>query len=140
MRSPRIDCQRRRMSPARWERLLGILIAGQMMCAALGSGCARADDTPGSSSAKKTLTICAIPESMPRMGKTEAGKPVGLDVALVTRLAGLLKRQIEFHWCASAQCAWICLPAGRCDVVIGLPLGSSQSRQVAWSVPYAAAQ
>ena len=68
------------------------------------------------------------------------GKPVGLDVAVVERVAKILGRPIEFHWCASAQCAWNCLPAGRCDVVIGQPQGSGPAREVAWSVPYAAAQ
>ena len=40
---------------------------------------------------------------MPRMGKTADGKPVGLDVAVVERLAKILERPIEFHWCAGAQ-------------------------------------
>jgi polar amino acid transport system substrate-binding protein len=47
--------------------------------------------------------------------------------------------RFEFHWCASAECSWHCLPEGRCDVVIGQPLGSGPARGVAWSVPYAAA-
>ena len=77
---------------------------------------------------------------MPRMGKTADGKPDGLDVAVAERLAAILNRSIEFHWCASAQCAWHCLPDGRCDVVLGQPYNSGPLREVAWSVPYAEAR
>jgi ABC-type amino acid transport substrate-binding protein len=52
----------------------------------------------------------------------------------------VLRRSIEFHWCASAGCSWHCLPEGRCDLVIGQPADSSPARDVAWSVPYAGAQ
>ena len=48
----------------------------------------------------KNLTICAIPDSMPRMGKTADGKPAGLDVAVIEQVARILGRPIEFHWCA----------------------------------------
>ena len=106
----------------------------------LRPGCRLGDDDGKHGTLAKVLTICAIPESMPRMGKTADGKPVGLDVAVVERVARILGRPIEFHWCASAQCAWNCLPAGRCDVVIGQPQDSGPPREVAWSVPYAAAQ
>ena len=47
---------------------------------------------------------------------------------------------VEFHWCANADCAWHCLPAGRCDMVVGLPHESGPPRTAAWSVPYAGAQ
>jgi polar amino acid transport system substrate-binding protein len=76
---------------------------------------------------------------MPRMGKTGEGKPIGIDISVVEQVARLLGRQLEFHWCAGAQCAWHCLPEGRCDVVIGQPQGSGPQREVAWSVPYAGA-
>ena len=35
------------------------------------------------------------------MGKTADGKPIGLDVAVVEHVAGILERPIEFHWCAA---------------------------------------
>ena len=54
--------------------------------------------------------------------------------------ARILGRTVEFHWCASAECAWHCLPEGRCDVVVGQPQDSGPPRDVAWSVPYAGAQ
>ena len=111
-----------------------------VICAASGRVLACGDYNDGPVTPSKVLTICAIPGSMPRMDKTVDGKPVGLDVTVVERLAKILERPIEFHWCASAQCAWNCLPAGRCDVVIGQPQGSGPAREVAWSVPYAAAQ
>ena len=101
---------------------------------------AGADDGARSAPAAKVLTICAIPDSMPRMGKTAEGKPIGLDVGVVEQVARILGRPIEFHWCAGAQCAWHCLPEGRCDVVIGQPQNSGPARDVAWSVPYAGAQ
>src|SRR5207249_5990 len=94
----------------------------------------RGDDPP------KPLVVCAVPAALPRTGKAPDGTPRGLDVALVERLGRRLGRSIAFHWCASAECSWNCLPAGRCDVVIGQPLGSASSRDVAWSVPYAGAQ
>ncbi len=61
-------------------------------------------------------------------------------MAVVKRVGRILDRKIEFHWCASAQCSWSCLPEGRCDLVIGLPIDSGPARDVAWSVPYAGAQ
>ena len=60
----------------------------------------RGDDDGRPGAASKVLTICAIPESMPRMGKSADGKPIGLDVAVVERVAKILGRPIEFHWCA----------------------------------------
>ncbi len=102
---------------------------------ALVSSRARGGDAP-----PKPLTVCAVPAAMPRTGKAPDGTPRGLDVALAERLGQSLGRSIEFHWCASADCSWNCLPAGRCDVVLGQPLGSAPSRDVAWSVPYAGAQ
>src|SRR3954463_1296730 len=88
----------------------------------------------------KPLVVCAVPAAMPRTGKAADGTPRGLDVAVVQHLGRSLGRPIEFHWCASAGCSWSCLPAGRCDVVIGQPQGSAPGRDVAWSVPYAGAQ
>jgi polar amino acid transport system substrate-binding protein len=90
--------------------------------------------------ASKPLVVCAVPAALPRTGRAPDGTPRGLDVALVQRLGQGLGRTVEFHWCASAECSWHCLPTGRCDVVIGQPLGSAPSREVAWSVPYAGAQ
>ena len=126
------------MTVIRMSRVLGVVVAAQLTCACLALVPGRGADEPRPAS--KTLTICAIPESMPRMGKDSNGKPVGLDVAVVERLAKILERPTEFHWCASAQCAWNCLPAGRCDVVIGQPQDSGPAHDVAWSVPYAIAQ
>jgi polar amino acid transport system substrate-binding protein len=77
---------------------------------------------------------------MPRSGKAPDGAPQGLDVAIAQSVGRVLGRTIEFHWCTSAQCAWHCLPAGRCDVVLGQPYDSGPPRDVAWSVPYAGAQ
>ena len=78
-----------------------------------------------------------MPAAMPRTGKAPDGTPRGLDVAVAERLGRSLGRTIEFHWCASPECAWNCLPAGRCDLVLGQPLDSGPPRAVAWSVPYA---
>jgi len=117
-----------------------MLILGFFVCAAVQSARAFSADSSGFAPAGKVLTICAIPDSLPRMGKTAAGKPVGLDVAVAEHVSRILGRPIEFHWCASAQCAWNCLPAGRCDLVIGQPQESGPPREVAWSVPYAFAQ
>jgi polar amino acid transport system substrate-binding protein len=89
---------------------------------------------------EKTLTVCAVPASMPRMGKAADGTPQGLDVAVARSVGRRLGRPIEFHWCAGAECAWHCLPEGRCDLVIGQPIDSGPPREVAWSVPYASAQ
>ena len=77
---------------------------------------------------------------MPRTGKTPDGEPLGLDTAVAERVGRVLGRPVEFHWCASAECGWHCLPEGRCDVVAGQPADSGPSRAVAWSVPYAGAQ
>jgi polar amino acid transport system substrate-binding protein len=88
----------------------------------------------------KALTICATPASMPRSDRAADGTPRGIDVAVARGVGRILGRTIEFHWCASADCAWHCLPEGRCDVVIGQPQGSGPARGVAWSVPYAGAQ
>jgi len=103
-------------------------------CTALGG------EGSGVADSSKVLTVCAIPASMPRTGKAPDGTPKGLDVAVVERVGRILGRTIEFHWCASSQCAWHCLPAGRCDVVLGQPHEPGPPRDVAWSVPYAGAQ
>jgi len=109
---------------------------------ALGGELARAQEGErgGAADSSKVLTVCAIPASMPRTGKAPDGTPEGLDVAVVERVGRILGRTIEFHWCANAQCAWHCLPAGRCDVVLGQPHESGPPRDVAWSVPYVGAQ
>jgi polar amino acid transport system substrate-binding protein len=119
--------------------MLGLAAVAQFLGPIAVPGAARTGDDEKSRGAGRVLTICAIPDSMPRMGKNAKSEPAGLDVALIERVAKILERPIEFHWCASAGCAWNCLPAGRCDVVIGQPQGSGPVREVAWSVPYAAA-
>jgi ABC-type amino acid transport substrate-binding protein len=85
------------------------------------------------------LTVCATPAAMPRTGKAPDGTPQGIDAALAQRVGKALGQAVEFHWCASAGCSWKCLPEGRCDVVIGQPVDSGPGRDVAWTVPYAAA-
>ena len=102
---------------------------------------ARGGDDDGSAAAPtKVLTVCAIPASMPRTGKAPDGTPQGLDVAVAQQVGRILGRTVEFHWCANAGCAWSCLPAGRCDMIVGLPHESGPPRTAAWSVPYAGAQ
>jgi polar amino acid transport system substrate-binding protein len=100
-----------------------------------------ADDRDGAARFQaKVLTVCAIPASMPRSDRAADGTPRGIDVAVARSVGRILGRAVEFHWCASADCAWHCLPEGRCDVVIGQPQGSGPARGIAWSVPYAGAQ
>jgi ABC-type amino acid transport substrate-binding protein len=113
-----------------------LAVASVAFAAPLGGeqGGTAADSRP------KALTVCAIPASMPRSDKAPDGTPQGLDAAIAQRVGRLLDRTIAFHWCASADCAWHCLPAGRCDVVLGQPYDSGPPRDVAWSVPYAGAQ
>jgi polar amino acid transport system substrate-binding protein len=107
----------------------------------LASICVAGDDgNRGVASEAKTLTVCAVPSALPRTGKAIDGTPQGLDVAVAQRVASVLGRTVEFHWCASAECSWHCLPEGRCDVVVGQPLGSGPPRDVGWSVPYAGAR
>jgi polar amino acid transport system substrate-binding protein len=77
---------------------------------------------------------------MPRTDKTPAGRPRGLDAAVAERVGRVLGRPVEFHWCASPDCSWHCLPEGRCDVVAGQPIDSGPARGIAWSVPYAGAR
>lgn len=77
---------------------------------------------------------------MPRTDRAPDGKPRGLDTAVAEAVARVLKRPVEFHWCASPDCSWHCLPEGRCDVVVGQALDSGPPRGVAWSVPYAGAR
>lgn len=101
-------------------------------------------DEPGTSRpvgpSPKPLVICGVPASMPRTDRTPDGKPRGLDAAVAERVARVLGRPVEFHWCANAGCSWHCLPEGRCDVVAGQPIDSGPPRGVAWSVPYAGAR
>src|SRR5262249_28294933 len=96
---------------------------------------ARADDPP-----PKALIICGVPASMPRTDRTPDGRRRGLDAAVAERVGGVLGRPVEFHWCASVDCSWHCLPERRCDVVAGQPIDSGPPRGVAWSVPYAGAR
>lgn len=98
------------------------------------------DHADGVVARTKVLTVCAIPASMPRTDKAPDGTPLGLDVAIAQRIGHILGRDVEFHWCANAGCAWNCLPAGRCDMIVGLPHESGPGRVAAWSVPYAGAQ
>lgn len=97
---------------------------------------AQADDQPS----PRPLVICGVPASMPRTDRTPDGKPRGLDAAVAERVARILGRPAEFHWCAGAGCSWHCLPEKRCDVVAGQPIDSGPARGVAWSVPYAGAR
>ena len=98
------------------------------------------DAGPAAGTKTKVLTVCAVPSAMPRTGRTPDGTPQGLDIAVVKLVGRDLGRPIEFHWCASAECGWNCLPEGRCDVVVGQPHDSGPPRDVAWSVPYAGAR
>ena len=86
------------------------------------------DQDDGAAAPTKVLTVCAMPASMPRTDKAPDGTPRGLDVAVAERVGRVLGRTVEFHWCASAGCAWNCLPAGRCDVVVGQPHESGPPR------------
>jgi putative heme-binding domain-containing protein len=88
----------------------------------------------------KALVFCTLPSAMPRTGKAPDSTPQGLDVALARLIGQVLRRSVEFHWCASPECSWHCLSEGRCDVVAGQPDRSGPARGVAWSVPYAGAQ
>src|SRR5579864_390367 len=94
----------------------------------------------GVADAPKVLTVCAEPAAMPRTGKAPDGTPQGLDLAVAQLVARSLGRTLEYHWCASAECSWRCLPAKRCDVVLGQPHSSGPPREIAWSVPYAGGQ
>lgn len=85
---------------------------------------------------KPPLVICAVPNSMPRMGKANDSSPQGLDVAVAQLVARELGRTLEFHWCASAACSWNCVTEKRCDLVIGQPHGSSPGKEISWSIPY----
>jgi polar amino acid transport system substrate-binding protein len=89
---------------------------------------------------EKPLIFCAVPASMPRIGKTPDGQPEGLDAALAKRLGRRLGRKVEFHWCGSAACSRNCLREGRCDVILGQPHEAGPPRDLAYSVPYAGSQ
>ncbi len=118
-----------------------LALVGLLSAFAVVSGpFAQADQAINGADSKPPLTVCAIPASMPRTGKAPDGTPAGLDVALAQQLGRVLGRAIQFHWCANADCAWHCLPAGRCDMVLGQPDASGPARGVARSVPYAGAQ
>lgn len=114
---------------------LTTLLGGWVSAYAGQEGKDKAGDPPAG-----TLTICAVPIAMPRTGKMPDGTAQGIDVEVARLVARRLRRPVEFHWCASAECGWNCLPAGRCDVVVGQPLDSGPARGVAWSVAYAGAQ
>jgi ABC-type amino acid transport substrate-binding protein len=128
-------------SSVRSGRMLGFPAAVLILCCAWApqhAGHGEGDRAAGPPA--KALTVCALPTAMPRTGKTPDGTPQGLDVAVAQLVGRSLGRTIEFHWCASAECGWRCLPEGRCDVVVGQPHDSGPPRGVAWSVPYAGAQ
>ncbi len=120
----------------RWPGQLGLFL---MLVTVPASSTipARGDDAV---TKPRPLTVCAIPGSLPRTGRAVDGAPRGLDIGVIEALGKRLGREVVYHWCASPDCAWHCLPAGRCDVVLGQPLGSGPPRGVAWSVPYAGAQ
>ena len=99
-----------------------------------------ADQDDGKTATAKVLTVCAIPASMPRSDKAPDGAPRGIDATIARQLGRIMRRTVEFHWCANAGCAWNCLPAGRCDMVVGLPQDSVPRSVAAWSVPYAGAK
>jgi len=126
-------------SAVRVNRTLGLRALMVIVSSTLIAGQVQGGDG-GTTSSPKVLTACALPASMPRTGKAPDGTPQGIDVAVAEQVGRVLDRTIEFHWCASAQCSWSCLPEGRCDIVIGLPRDSGPTREVAWSVPYAGAQ
>lgn len=86
--------------------------------------------------ATQPIVVCAVPNSLPRMGKAEDGTPQGLDVAVMQLVAKELGRTLEFHWCANAGCSWNCVRQKKCDVVIGQPHGSGPGREIAWTQPY----
>ena len=98
------------------------------------------DQDDGITTPAKVLTVCAIPASMPRSDKAPDGAPRGIDATIARHLGRMMRRTVEFHWCANAGCAWNCLPAGRCDMVVGLPQDSGPRSVAAWSVPYAGAK
>ncbi|HKI17315.1 MAG TPA: transporter substrate-binding domain-containing protein, partial [Isosphaeraceae bacterium] len=112
------------------------------VCLAFQSECVRATSQNEGQAPpqRKTLLICATPDSMPRSGKAPDGTPQGLDVAVARSVGRVLGRAVEFHWCASAACSWHCLPEGRCDLVAGQPLNSAPAGIAAWSVAYAGAR
>ncbi len=119
-----------------WCRVCAFLLTyGVLVSLCVGATTSRVSAASG----QKTLTVCAVPAAMPRTGKAPDGTPQGLDVAVAQRVARILGRTVEFHWCASAECSWHCLPEGRCDMVVGQPQDSGP-RDVGWSVPYAGAQ
>jgi polar amino acid transport system substrate-binding protein len=89
---------------------------------------------------EKPLIFCAVPASMPRIGKTPDGQAEGLDAGLAKQLGRRLGRKIEFHWCGSTACSHKCLREGRCDVILGQPHEAGPPRDLAWSVPYAGSQ
>jgi ABC-type amino acid transport substrate-binding protein len=129
------------MKPLRPALALGLPAAVLVVCAGwapqhAGQGEKGRADGPSA----KTLTVCAVPAAMPRTGKVPDGTPQGLDVSVARLVGRILRRDVEFHWCAGPECSWRCLPERRCDVVAGQPVDSGPPREVAWSVPYAGAQ
>jgi ABC-type amino acid transport substrate-binding protein len=91
-------------------------------------------------SEEKPVVFCAVPASMPRVGKTPEGRPEGMDAAVAKCLGRRLGRRVEFHWCGSSACSRQCLREGRCDVILGQPDEAGPPRDLAWSVPYAGSQ
>ncbi|HTU19515.1 MAG TPA: transporter substrate-binding domain-containing protein [Gemmataceae bacterium] len=120
-------------SPSWTVRLLSVLLFTLSPCHLVTLSSARAEE-------EKPLIFCAVPASMPRIGKTPDGQPEGLDAALAKRLGHRLGRKVEFHWCGSSACSRNCLREGRCDVILGQPHEAGPPRDLAWSVPYARSQ
>ena len=113
-------------------------LARSRMSSAFAAACITALCTTGATAEDaKPLVVCAVPDSMPRTGRTSDGSPQGLDVAVARLVAQKLGRKLEFHWCASAACSWNCIRTRKCDVIIGQPHGSGSARELAWSIPYA---
>ncbi|MGH7170388.1 MAG: substrate-binding periplasmic protein, partial [Gemmataceae bacterium] len=119
-------------SPIKVASLLAFPFAIALFAAAFAPSARAAEEKP--------LIFCAVPASMPRIGKTPDGQPEGVDAALAKRLGRRLGRKVEFHWCGSAACSRQCLRQGRCDVILGQPHEARPPRDLAWSVPYAGSQ
>jgi ABC-type amino acid transport substrate-binding protein len=119
---------------------LVLIVCGALELVAFGARGDEPEKGRAAVASSKTLTVCAVPASMPRTDKATDGTPRGLDAAVAGRVGRVLGRPVAFHWCASPECSWHCLPEGRCDVVAGQPVDSGPTRGVAWSVPYAGAR
>ena len=125
------------LGPALWPRL--VIACGGLAPSARWTPATRRRPTPAGG--RRLLTVCAVP-AVDAADREGAGRDAaGASTSpWPSAWAASLGRPVEFHWCASAECAWNCLPEGRCDVVVGQPLDSGPPRDVAWSVPYAGAR